>query len=84
MASVRLIFSMNTELARIPAKASILSNPFTVYHPKEFPGLSGILLFLVDCVESTALSKCFSAQGIKIHIRTDARQYMGQAEEEGD
>ncbi|KAI9088811.1 velvet factor, partial [Phlyctochytrium arcticum] len=43
----------------VPAKGTILSDPFTVYHPKEFPGMTG----------STSLSRCFAAQGVRIHIR---------------
>ncbi|KAL9539569.1 hypothetical protein MBANPS3_010185 [Mucor bainieri] len=40
----------------------VFSTPFSVYPAKKFPGLT----------ESTPLSKCFSKQGIKIPIRSDA------------
>ncbi len=42
-----------------PCIASVVSDVFSVYHPKSFPGMS----------ESTALSKAFAKQGIRIHIR---------------
>ncbi|EOR01389.1 hypothetical protein J056_004175 [Wallemia ichthyophaga EXF-994] len=41
--------------------AQTMSNEFHVYSPKKFPGMTS----------STALSKCFAAQGIKISIRKD-------------
>ncbi|KAJ3036868.1 hypothetical protein HDV00_002351 [Rhizophlyctis rosea] len=44
-------------------RGTVLSEPFTVYHPKEFPGMT----------DSTELSKCFSRQGVRIHIRSDTR-----------
>ncbi|KAI8927139.1 velvet factor-domain-containing protein [Entophlyctis helioformis] len=40
----------------------VVSDAFTVYSPKTFPGMS----------DSTPLSRTFSKQGIRIHIRTDA------------
>jgi hypothetical protein len=46
---------------RAPVLASCFSEVFTVYSAKKFPGV----------VESTALSKCFATQGIKIPIRKD-------------
>ncbi|KAJ1920110.1 hypothetical protein IWQ60_007072 [Tieghemiomyces parasiticus] len=42
-------------------RGAIVSNSFTVYSPKRFPGMT----------ESTALSKSFANQGLKIRIRTD-------------
>ncbi|RKP38260.1 velvet factor [Dimargaris cristalligena] len=39
----------------------IISDPFTVYSPKRFPGMT----------ESTELSKAFANQGLKIRVRTD-------------
>lgn len=48
-------------LGRAPVLASCFSDVFTVYSAKKFPGV----------VESTALSKCFATQGIKIPIRKD-------------
>jgi len=46
---------------RAPVLAACFSDVFTVYSAKKFPGV----------VESTALSKCFATQGIKIPIRKD-------------
>ncbi|KAI8808607.1 velvet factor-domain-containing protein [Cladochytrium replicatum] len=43
-------------------KASVMSDVFTVYHPKEFPGMA----------DSTPLSKCLAKQGVRIHIRSHA------------
>ena len=43
------------------AKQIIFSDPFTVYAPKAFPGVA----------YSTALSKSFSKQGVKIYIRPE-------------
>ncbi|ORY02696.1 hypothetical protein K493DRAFT_194001, partial [Basidiobolus meristosporus CBS 931.73] len=40
---------------------SVVSDVFTVYSPKLFPGMS----------ESTALSRIFSDQGVRIRIRKD-------------
>ncbi|KAJ1973077.1 hypothetical protein H4R34_005199, partial [Dimargaris verticillata] len=42
-------------------RSHIVSDPFNVYSPKKFPGMT----------ESTALSKSFASQGLKIRIRTD-------------
>ena len=44
-----------------PVLASVFSNVFQVFSAKKFPGV----------IESTALSKCFATQGIKIPIRKD-------------
>lgn len=44
-----------------PVLASIFSDEFTVFSAKKFPGV----------IESTAISKCFATQGIKIPIRKD-------------
>ncbi|PGG97115.1 hypothetical protein AJ80_09735 [Polytolypa hystricis UAMH7299] len=44
-----------------PVLATVFSEPFQVYSAKKFPGV----------IESTALSKCFAIQGIKIPIRKD-------------
>ncbi|CAG8960122.1 hypothetical protein HYFRA_00010601 [Hymenoscyphus fraxineus] len=46
-----------------PVLASCFSEPFQVYSAKRFPGV----------VESTALSKCFATQGIKIPIRKEGQ-----------
>ncbi|KAI8814590.1 velvet factor [Cladochytrium replicatum] len=43
-------------------KASVMTDIFTVYHPKEFPGMA----------DSTPLSKCLAKQGVRIHIRSHA------------
>ena len=45
----------------MPILASCFSQVFQVYSAKKFPGVW----------ESTPLSKCFAAQGIKIPIRKD-------------
>lgn len=51
--------TLNTGSA--PILASCYSDVFQVYSAKKFPGV----------IESTALSKCFATQGIKIPIRKD-------------
>lgn len=64
----------------------VLSNPFTVYSAKNFPGMTGkdFFLFLtfffsrmgkLTCkyLDSTAVSQCFAQQGIKISIRKGRR-----------
>jgi len=43
--------------------ASVFSDVFQVYSAKKFPGVC----------ESTALSKCFATQGIKIPIRKEGK-----------
>ncbi|KAK2799056.1 Spore development regulator ryp2 [Onygenales sp. PD_10] len=45
---------------------SIISKPFTVSPPKNFPGMA----------ESTALSRSFADQGVKLRIRKEARTLM--------
>ncbi|OLL23712.1 hypothetical protein NEOLI_002961 [Neolecta irregularis DAH-3] len=55
-----------------PVLAEVFSQPFTVYSAKRFPGM----------IESTPLSKCFAAQGIKIPIRKDGAKYRKEDEEE--
>ncbi|KAI8052133.1 velvet factor [Syncephalis plumigaleata] len=42
---------------------SVHSDPFTVYPPRSFPGMS----------ESTFLSRSFSDQGVRIRIRKESR-----------
>lgn len=59
---------------KAPILASCYSDVFTVYSAKKFPGV----------VESTALSKCFATQGIKIPIRKDGAPKKGKREEEED
>lgn len=51
--------SLNTGSAAVLATA--FSDVFTVWSAKKFPGVK----------ESTALSKCFATQGVKIPIRKD-------------
>ncbi len=46
---------------KAPVLASCFSDVFTVYSAKKFPGVC----------ESTPLSICFAAQGIKIPIRKE-------------
>ncbi|KAJ3012836.1 hypothetical protein HKX48_006067 [Thoreauomyces humboldtii] len=61
-----LVFDVNSSLASPDAVVTTphcaISDVFTVYHPKEFPGMG----------DSTTLSKCLSRQGLRIHIRVDA------------
>ena len=60
---------------KTPMLASCFSDPFTVYSAKKFPGV----------IESTALSKCFAQQGIKIPIRKDGpRTLTNQSEYDND
>ncbi|KAF1929594.1 uncharacterized protein M421DRAFT_419383 [Didymella exigua CBS 183.55] len=60
---------------KTPMLASCFSDPFTVYSAKKFPGV----------IESTALSKCFAQQGIKIPIRKDGpRTLANQSEYDAD
>ncbi|KAB8336920.1 hypothetical protein FH972_021225 [Carpinus fangiana] len=54
-------------ITRVPVLASVFSEPFTVWSAKRFPGVK----------ESTALSKCFAAQGVKIPIRKDGGKAGG-------
>jgi hypothetical protein len=44
-------------------RASVLSNVFQVYSAKNFPGMA----------ESTALSRLFADQGLKIRVRKETR-----------
>ena len=46
---------------KVPVLSHIFSEKFQVFSAKKFPGV----------IESTPLSKCFAAQGIKIPIRKD-------------
>ncbi|KAL5336288.1 velvet factor [Aspergillus crustosus] len=50
-----------------PILATAFSEPFQVFSAKKFPGV----------IESTALSKCFALQGIKIPIRKDGVRGQG-------
>ncbi|KAF2134045.1 hypothetical protein P153DRAFT_280951 [Dothidotthia symphoricarpi CBS 119687] len=56
---------------KCPVLASCFSAPFTVYSAKKFPGV----------IESTSLSKCFAAQGIKIPIRKDGPKTLSNQDE---
>ncbi|KAK3356159.1 velvet factor-domain-containing protein [Neurospora tetraspora] len=47
--------------SKAPILASVFSEPFQVFSAKKFPGVC----------DSTALSKCFATQGIKIPIRKE-------------
>ncbi|KAM0245862.1 hypothetical protein ACHAQJ_010434 [Trichoderma viride] len=59
---------------RAPILASCFSDVFNVYSAKKFPGVC----------ESTALSKVFASQGIKIPIRKDANLKGGDEDDYGD
>ncbi|KAH9902026.1 hypothetical protein F4778DRAFT_770840 [Xylariomycetidae sp. FL2044] len=52
---------------RAPVLAQVFSDKFQVYSAKKFPGVC----------ESTALSKCFAVQGVKIPIRKDGPDGKG-------
>ncbi|KAK6954526.1 hypothetical protein Daesc_004493 [Daldinia eschscholtzii] len=52
---------------RAPVLAQVFSEKFQVYSAKKFPGVC----------ESTALSKCFAVQGVKIPIRKDGQDGKG-------
>ncbi|KAJ3151895.1 hypothetical protein HDU86_006027 [Geranomyces michiganensis] len=52
-------------------RAEVLSDVFTAYHPKNFPGLA----------DSTQLSKHLAVQGARIHIRQDGHGKHREAEE---
>ncbi|RYO80808.1 hypothetical protein DL766_004388 [Monosporascus sp. MC13-8B] len=53
--------------------AQVFSEPFQVYSAKKFPGVC----------ESTALSKCFAAQGVKIPIRKEGQDEKGKGDGKG-
>ncbi|KKA31188.1 hypothetical protein TD95_005391 [Thielaviopsis punctulata] len=53
--------NMTVNQGAVPVLASCFSDAFTVFSAKKFPGVC----------ESTALSKCFATQGIKIPIRKE-------------
>jgi hypothetical protein len=57
---------------KAPVLAACLSETFSVYSAKKFPGV----------VESTHLSKCFATQGIKIPIRKDGPSGKGNKDKE--
>jgi hypothetical protein len=57
-----------------PILATIFSQSFQVYSAKKFPGV----------IESTALSKAFAAQGVKIPIRKDAAKNANAEDFEDD
>jgi len=57
-----------------PVLASCYSEVFTVYSAKKFPGVC----------ESTALSKCFATQGIKIPIRKEGAGNKGNANDDDE
>lgn len=63
--------TLNT--GKAPVLATNYSEPFMVYSAKKFPGV----------IESTALSKCFAHQGIKIPIRKDVK-VANQSEYDAD
>ncbi|KAJ2000004.1 hypothetical protein GGI04_004329 [Coemansia thaxteri] len=61
--SFRLRFELyEMEGESVLHRASTLSDVFSVYSPKRFPGM----------MESTPLSKLFAEQGLRIRIRTEA------------
>lgn len=64
--------ALNREHA--PVLASTFSSTFQVYSAKKFPGV----------VESTALSRAFATQGIKIPIRKDGNRVANQNEYDAD
>ena len=74
--SKRAAQSPNAVLKEGPAPilASTFSDPFQVYSAKKFPGVS----------DSTALSRKFAAQGIKLPIRKSELRRSGAGEEDYD
>lgn len=50
--------------------ADAITEPFTVYSPRHFPGMT----------ESTELAKCLARQGIQVPIRNDVRKRVEQAD----
>ncbi len=59
----------NIEIIRAPA-AFVISEQFTVYSPKTFPGMP----------ESTQLSRALAKQGAKIHIRERPTKNLAEIE----
>ncbi|KAK3940094.1 velvet factor-domain-containing protein [Diplogelasinospora grovesii] len=59
---------------KAPVLASAFSEVFQVFSAKKFPGVC----------ESTALSKCFATQGIKIPIRKEGANSKGNQDDEED
>jgi hypothetical protein len=55
------------------AVTTVFSDPFTVFTPKSFPGMS----------DSSDLSKTFAAQGLKIPIRKDRTKILSSIKKEG-
>lgn len=66
--------SQKINTGRAPIMAACFTETFTVFSAKKFPGVC----------ESTALSKTFAAQGIKIPVRKDATSRGEDDEEIGD
>lgn len=60
--------------AKAPILASCYSEPFTVFSAKKFPGVC----------DSTPLSKCFAAQGIKIPIRKEGQDSKRKDDDDDD
>ncbi|KAK3395887.1 velvet factor-domain-containing protein [Sordaria brevicollis] len=58
--------------SKAPILASVFSEPFQVFSAKKFPGVC----------DSTALSKCFATQGIKIPIRKEGANNKGGEEDD--
>lgn len=48
--------------------AEALTEPFTIYSPRRFPGMT----------ESTELAKCLARQGIQVPVRNDIRRKQEQ------
>lgn len=65
---------MGGERKLAPILAQAFSEPFQVYSAKKFPGVC----------ESTALSKCFAVQGVKIPIRKDGQDGKGGKKSDGE
>lgn len=63
-----------TRSFKAPILACCYSEPFTVFSAKKFPGVC----------ESTPLSKCFAAQGIKIPIRKEGPDSKRNKEDDED
>ncbi|KAK3394089.1 velvet factor-domain-containing protein [Podospora didyma] len=64
--------SASVNQGKAPVLASVFSDVFQVYSAKKFPGVC----------ESTALSKCFATQGIKIPIRKEGANNKGNQDDD--
>ncbi|KAJ3104823.1 hypothetical protein HDU96_008811 [Phlyctochytrium bullatum] len=62
-----MLFDLQRTSPNSTAYASAVSETFSVFHPKDFPGMAA----------STELSRCFARQGVRIHIRSGGSLNVG-------